>query len=124
MSGNVLSVLLVSDIDGSWSMYLIDEAEPSLVASESRLSHLFVFGDDLFAGMIILMEAVVFVLLEDREDTSTRDARVNGVWKQNMSIVPHVHTSEPFRPCLSQWQCFLCLKFCVTPGSCQCLPPE
>ena len=29
----------------------------------------------------------VFVLLEDREDTSTRDARVNGVWKQNMSIL-------------------------------------
>lgn len=29
----------------------------------------------------------VFVLLEDREDTNTRDARVNGVWKQNMSIL-------------------------------------
>ena len=83
MSGSV-SVLLQSEIDGSWSMYLMEDPEPSLVASEPRLSHL--DGDELLDGSIMLMEEV-FDLLEDRGDTSTREARANGLWKQNILLV-------------------------------------
>lgn len=63
-------------------MYLMEEPEPSLVASEPRLSHL-LLDDDVLEGRIMLMEEV-FCLAEDRGDTSTREARVNGLWKQNI----------------------------------------
>lgn len=68
-------------------MYLIEELEPSLVASEPRLLHsdILLFVDDRIA---LVKEDLVLLGDNDVVDTTPPprdDDRVKGLWKQNIA---------------------------------------
>lgn len=71
----------------------MDELEPSLVASEPRRLHSVALGIlrsstfDVFAGDRIALVSDDLLLLVDNElaDTTLRDERVKGLWKQNIA---------------------------------------
>lgn len=78
-------------------MYLMEELEPSLVASEPRRLRS-VALDVLPVGDRIALVSDDLLLLVDNDavDTTLRDDRVKGLWKQNI-----VRLSSSFRRDLS-----------------------
>lgn len=64
-------------------MYLMEELEPSLVASEPRR---LLALDVLPAGdrIALVSEDLLLPVDSDAVDTTLRDDRVKGLWKQNM----------------------------------------
>jgi len=81
-------VLLPPDIEASWSMYLMEELEPSLVASEPRRLRSLALDVLLVGDRIVLVsEDLLFPVDSDAMDTTLRDDRVKGLWKQFENIV-------------------------------------
>lgn len=78
-------------------MYLMEELEPSLVASEPRRLRSLTLDVLLVGDRIALVsEDLLFPVDSDAVDTTFRDDRVKGLWKQFENIVRFVGATRLF----------------------------